>query len=123
MTDTRSVPDLNEYSPNANQHFRDRIFQRIGLALLILYLFQVLGGLVIHYFKTPKLFKGRRPPQNYVHAILGLTILALAFYQVHLGIKTEWAEALGDDSTVPRSALRAWTALIVVRLGPTLDVI
>ena len=91
------------------------VFQKIGLALLILYLFQLTLGVIIHFFKTPSFMGGRRPPQNYVHAILGLVIIALAFYQVHYGIKTEWYEAtFGDGTIVPDSALHAWIALIVV---------
>lgn len=89
-------------------------FQRIGLALLLLYLLQVTGGIVIHFFKTPSLLNGRRPPQNYFHAVTGLTILALAFYQVHYGIQTEWYEGTGDGTIVPMSALHAWIALMVV---------
>ena len=55
---------------------------KVGLALLILYVIQITWGLVIHFFKTPSLFKGYRPPQNYFHIILGVLILALAHYQV-----------------------------------------
>jgi len=40
------------------------IHKRTGLALLILYLFQVFGGMIIHVFKTPRLMSGRRPPQT-----------------------------------------------------------
>ncbi|KAI5118493.1 hypothetical protein M0805_003524 [Coniferiporia weirii] len=98
---------------NTGGNFFDR-HKRVGLALLVLYLSQVLLGSVIHLFKAPRLLNGRRPPQNYFHAILGLTIIALAFYQVHFGIKTEWYEGTGDGTVVPVSALHAWTALIVI---------
>ena len=60
----------------------DRSSQKIGLALLIMYLVQLFVGLFIHFVKIPSLFHGHRPPQNYFHAILGLAILALAAYQV-----------------------------------------
>jgi hypothetical protein len=56
--------------------------QKIGEALLGLYVAQLLLGMVIHFFKTPKLLNGHRPPQNYLHAILGLAIIALAGFQV-----------------------------------------
>ncbi|THH03409.1 hypothetical protein EW145_g6277 [Phellinidium pouzarii] len=98
---------------NTGGHFFDR-HKRIGLALLLLYLVQVFLGTIIHFFKSPRSFSGRRPPQNYIHAIIGLTTIALAFYQVHLGIKTEWVEGTGDGTVVPQSALNAWIALIVI---------
>ena len=82
---------------------------------MILYLFQLTLGVVIHFAKTPSFMGGRRPPQNYLHAFLGLVIIALAFYQVHYGITIEWYEAtIGSGTIVPASALHAWTALIVV---------
>jgi len=59
----------------------NRLSQKIGLALLILYLIQLFVGLFIHFVKIP-FFHGHRPPQNYFHAILGLAIIALAAYQV-----------------------------------------
>ena len=62
-------------------HFYDK-HQKIGLALLILYVVQLCLGLFIHFVKMPSLFGGHRPPQNYFHAILGLAIFALAAYQV-----------------------------------------
>ncbi|KAJ4464588.1 hypothetical protein C8R41DRAFT_859672 [Lentinula lateritia] len=33
-----------------------------------------------------------RPPQNYIHALLGLFIVRAALYQVRTGYKTEWPE-------------------------------
>ncbi|KAG8915441.1 hypothetical protein FRC01_003661, partial [Tulasnella sp. 417] len=36
-----------------------------------------------------------RPIQNYGHAILGLTIIGLAFYNVHEGYGTEWPKVFG----------------------------
>ena len=56
--------------------------KKTGLVLLIVYCVQVVLGLFIHFIKMPNFMGGRRPPQNYIHAILGLTIIALAFYQV-----------------------------------------
>ncbi|KAJ6609094.1 hypothetical protein B0H10DRAFT_2165067 [Mycena sp. CBHHK59/15] len=88
--------------------------QNIGIALLALYLTQLLMGTFIHYVKTPSLFRGHRPPQNYLHVILGLAIIALAGYQVHYGLTFEWAFATGGLHKVPNSALNAWMALIIV---------
>jgi len=62
----------------------------------------------------PSLFHGHRPPQNYFHVILGLATLALAAYQVHYGLTIEWAFATGNLHPVPRSAIHAWEALIIV---------
>jgi hypothetical protein len=94
-------------------HFIDP-HQKIGLALLILYLVQLLVGWIVHFFKFPGLFKGHRAPHNYFHAFLGLVILILAAYQVHYGLYTEWAFATGGLHVVPMSAKRAWLALIIV---------
>ena len=64
-------------------HFDNPRFQKIGITLLILYCIQLLLGAVIHFLKMPpSILGGHRPPQNYFHAVLGLVIIALAFYQV-----------------------------------------
>jgi hypothetical protein len=55
-----------------------------GLALFVLYWAQVSLGTIIHFLK-PRSFTLRiwgRPVQNYFHAILGLLIIGIAFYQV-----------------------------------------
>ena len=59
-----------------------------------------LGG-IIHFFKPSK--ATGRPPQNYAHAILGLTIIGLSFWQVYLGINTEWGSVGGlyTPSSIP----------------------
>ena len=52
----------------------------MGLVLFILYLAQVLLGVFIHWVKIPRRWThllGHRP-QNIIHVMLGLTILALA---------------------------------------------
>ena len=85
-------------------HWQDT-HQKIGLALLILYVLQVVIGLVIHFFKTPSLFGGHRPPQNYLHVSIGLAILALAAYQVSFffrgSISTPYAHESFDTSIFP----------------------
>ncbi|KAK0489542.1 hypothetical protein EDD18DRAFT_1081321 [Armillaria luteobubalina] len=92
-------------------HFTDP-HQKTGLALLILYILQLVLGLGIHWVKIR--WVARRPPQNYVHVFLGLVILALAAYQVHYGLYTEWTFATGGLHVVPNSAKHAWRALVVV---------
>jgi Eukaryotic cytochrome b561 len=73
----------------------------VGVALLALYIAQCVLGAFIHFVKIPFGFK--RPPQNYGHAILGLTILGLALYQVRLGYKEEWPNTTGRPSLVGSS--------------------
>ncbi|KAF5375724.1 hypothetical protein D9615_009353 [Tricholomella constricta] len=94
-------------------HFMDA-HQATGLALIILYLVQLVLGTFIHYFKFPSLFRGRRPPQNYFHVFLGLVIFILAAAQVYSGLYTEWNIALGGLHQVPQSAKKAWLAFIIV---------
>ncbi|PPR01959.1 hypothetical protein CVT26_008741 [Gymnopilus dilepis] len=94
-------------------HFKDP-HEKVGLALLILYCIQVLVGTVAHFFKLPSLFRGHRPPHSYFHAILGLAIIALAQWQVHYGLFTEWNIATGGVHKVPDSAKHAWLALLIV---------
>ncbi len=56
-----------------------------GVAIFVLYFLQIALGAIIHYIK-PKSFAitRRRPAQNYLHAVLGLLIIALSLYQVRL---------------------------------------
>ena len=54
----------------------------IGQVLVFLYVAQVVIGLFIHYIKFPSLFGSHRPPQNYIHVLLGIAILALSAYNV-----------------------------------------
>ncbi|KAJ7185879.1 hypothetical protein C8R46DRAFT_1061958 [Mycena filopes] len=88
--------------------------QQIGIALLAMYVTQLVLGTFIHYVKMPAVFRGHRLPQNYLHVALGLAILALAAYQVHYGLYTEWAFATGGLHEVEDSAMHAWLALIIV---------
>ncbi|KAI0042345.1 hypothetical protein FA95DRAFT_587096 [Auriscalpium vulgare] len=88
--------------------------KRIGTALMILYIIQIFIGVFIHYVKIPIRIPGGRPPQNYLHAILGIVILALASWQVHNGIYTEWPQITGNIHPVRQSAKHAWLALIIV---------
>ncbi|KAL0579718.1 hypothetical protein V5O48_002282 [Marasmius crinis-equi] len=95
-------------------HFSDP-HEKMGLSLLILYVVQLLGGLFIHWVKTPSPFGvGTRPPQNYFHGFLGLAIFVLAASQVHYGLYIEWDFALGGLHRVPMSAKNAWIALVVI---------
>ncbi|KAI9442739.1 hypothetical protein H4582DRAFT_1809761 [Lactarius indigo] len=88
--------------------------KRIGYVIFSLYIVQVVLGAFIHYIRIPFPFLGHRPPQNYIHALLGLTILAMANYQVHYGIYVEWPLMTGDIHPVKQSAKHAWLALVIV---------
>lgn len=63
--------------------------KRWGIAIFVLYFAQCALGGIIHFVKPPPKADGsfKRPPQNYSHAVLGLLIIALAFYQVRTGYK------------------------------------
>jgi hypothetical protein len=58
------------------------------LALILLYVIQSTLGAVIHFVK-PKIRTGR-PLQNYLHVLIGLLIIGMAFYQVYYGFTIEW---------------------------------
>ena len=86
----------------------------LGAALLGLYIVQVAFGALIHFVKSANHRTSKRPVHNYGHAILGLFIIALAFYQVHLGYDYEWPNLTGRDP-LPRSVGIVWTVWVVVR--------
>lgn len=86
------------------RHFDDT-HKVLGLALFGAYILQLLLGLHIHLFKSSDASKARplpggasnkslvqliqnssRPFLNYCHAIFGLTIIGLSFYQVTLSL-------------------------------------
>ena len=93
-------------------HVISTVIQRTGLALFILYVVQVIIGNVIHSFK-PRSALRRRPPQNYFHAVLGIAIIATAFYQVRTGYKEEWPEFTGRDP-LPKAADIVYYIWVVV---------
>jgi len=86
---------------------------RIGFVIFGLYITQIVLGLFIHFVRVKTfLFGGSRPPQNYIHALLGLTIVALAEYQIYDGIYSEWPKFTGNP--ISASAKHAWLALMIV---------
>lgn len=87
--------------------------KKLGLALVILYIVQCSLGGIIHFFK-PAVNNGR-PPQNYTHAVLGLTIIGLSLYQVRLGYAKEWVSATGDAAPAGVNVVwTIWTVLLPV---------
>ncbi|KAJ7751516.1 hypothetical protein DFH07DRAFT_525863 [Mycena maculata] len=97
-------------------HFSDP-HQKMGLALLVMYLLQVFLGAFIHWVKLPFRFPGGRPPQNYLHAVLGLAIVALASYQTHYGLWIEWGFVTGNAHPVNWRCRHFWLAIVVVIWG------
>lgn len=55
-----------------------------------------------------------RQPQNYVHAVVGLLIIALAFYQVRTGYHSQWPKSTGRGP-LPRGVNIVWYVWVVVR--------
>ncbi|KAJ7488054.1 hypothetical protein FB451DRAFT_964027, partial [Mycena latifolia] len=95
-------------------HFSDP-HQAFGLALLIMYLIQVFLDALIHWVRLPFRFPGRRHPQNYLHVLLGLCIVALATWQTYYGLCTEWAVVTGNAHPVNLGCKHLWLGLVVVR--------
>nr|GAT58426.1 predicted protein [Mycena chlorophos] len=100
---------------SGGRHFDD-VHEQVGLALLLLYLLQVFLGVFIHSVKFPSLnarIPGGRSPQNYLHAILGLTIVLLACWQTHYGLWYEWAKATGNAHPVNWRCKHFWLGIVV----------
>ncbi|KIJ39420.1 hypothetical protein M422DRAFT_49570 [Sphaerobolus stellatus SS14] len=85
----------------------------IGKILLVLYVLQCSLGAFIHFFKIRAFLRIGRQPQNYFHALLGLGIIGLSFYQVRLGYNQEWPNMTGRP-VVPKAVTIAWIAYLVV---------
>ncbi|KAG2015526.1 hypothetical protein CC2G_008790 [Coprinopsis cinerea AmutBmut pab1-1] len=90
--------------------------KRLGIALLVLYIVQVSLGAFIHFVK-PKNRPGR-PPQNYLHAVLGIAIIALALWQVRTGYRQEWPESTGRPAANGVNIVwHVWVVLLPVAYG------
>ena len=64
----------------------DDTHKKWGIALLVLYAAQCSLGALIHWVKPSSwTVNKKRPMQNYLHAVFGLLIIGLAFYQVSRG--------------------------------------
>lgn len=88
--------------------------EKLGVAIIVLYAVQCALGGLIHFVKpTPRPGKVRtRPPQNYGHAVLGLLIIALSFYQVRTGYRNAWP-AVGRG-LAPASVNTAWIVWVII---------
>ena len=61
----------------------DDTHKKLGFALWLIYYFQCVLGYAIHRWKPSSwTVDKKRPAQNYGHAVVGLLIIALAFYEV-----------------------------------------
>ncbi|KAH8799612.1 hypothetical protein DL96DRAFT_872830 [Flagelloscypha sp. PMI_526] len=83
---------------------------KLGIVLFALYIMQLVVGSIIHWVK-PRNPKGR-PPQNYFHAVFGILIIALAFFQVRMGYKDEWTRI--PMNVEPKGANTVWIVWIVL---------
>jgi len=101
---------LRVVATTGGMHLEDN-HMRWGVAIFVLYFAQAAFGAAIHWFK-PRNFKGR-PLQNYLHPIIGLLIIALAFYQVRTGCRTEWPLKVGLGN-IPKGVNIVWYVWIVL---------
>ncbi|KDR73470.1 hypothetical protein GALMADRAFT_251147 [Galerina marginata CBS 339.88] len=87
-----------------------------GMVLLFIYYAQVLLGRYIHKRRLQLAQLGPitrpHPPLNILHIALGVSIIALAFFQVRSGL--EWWETLTGRGPITSWALPLWKAWIVV---------
>ena len=56
--------------------------QKIGTIIFTLYIVQIFLGAFVHFIRIPFPLIVHRPLSNYVHALLGLTIIVMSAYQV-----------------------------------------
>jgi hypothetical protein len=81
--------------------------------LLVLYLVQAIFGALIHFWKPVRYrTPGHRPPHHYAHPVLGLLIVGLAFWQVHMGYSGLFFAYTSHH--VPRAVNIAWLVWVVV---------
>ncbi|KAJ6513876.1 hypothetical protein C8R47DRAFT_1092220 [Mycena vitilis] len=95
------------------KHFADA-HQICGVLLFALYLAQLFLGRYVH---SRHAVPGRapHPPSNILHAVLGISIIALAFLQVRSGFG-EWSKRTGqqDISHWCHDVLAAWAVILPI---------
>jgi len=87
---------VNVVQQEGKEHFSTD-HKKWGLTLIVLYVTQCTLGGIIHFIKSKH--RIRRPPQNYLHACLGLFIIGGSFWQVRNGCTVEWPRT--QSRTVP----------------------
>ncbi|KAJ7141109.1 hypothetical protein C8R44DRAFT_240954 [Mycena epipterygia] len=85
--------------------------KKTGIIVFGLYLTQCVIGALIHYVKPKN--ATRRLPQNYFHAVFGLSIIALSMYQIRTGYNEEWPNYTGLGS-VPNGINALWVVWCVL---------
>ncbi|KAJ4488877.1 hypothetical protein C8J55DRAFT_506439 [Lentinula edodes] len=93
------------------EHFNDE-HKKWGVILFALYVSQCALGAFIHWVK-PKNSPGR-PLQNYLHAVFGLILIALGFFQVRTGYKTEWPKAVGRGDLMEGADFMWYTWILIL---------
>ncbi|KAH9975367.1 hypothetical protein BGW80DRAFT_1169461 [Lactifluus volemus] len=89
--------------------------QKIGTIIFCLYIIQIIIGAFVHFVRIPFPLILHRPLSNYVHALLGLTIIAMSAYQVcSHGLFVEWLFQTGNQPPITLSEKHAWLALVIV---------
>lgn len=87
---------------------------KVGIVIFVLYIVQLALGAFVHYVKpTSWTVQKKRPIQNYGHAVLGLLIIALAFYQVRTGYHDEWPKTSGR-APISNAANIVWYIWVVI---------
>ncbi|OSC96566.1 CBD9-like protein [Trametes coccinea BRFM310] len=85
-----------------------------GVAIFVLYFAQLALGAIIHWVKPTSWTVGRRRPlQNYLHAVFGILIIGLAFYQVRSGYRSEWPATSGRPP-IDNGANIVWYVWVVL---------
>ncbi|BGP07380.1 hypothetical protein JCM10049v2_003211 [Rhodotorula toruloides] len=97
------------------------LHQRLGLVLFLLVILQLLLGYLAHLTlpsaltsSSPSLSRPRPSLARAIHILLGLTILALGWVQIHTGIKEggEWYRATLGMEEVPRAVRGVFWTLV-----------
>jgi hypothetical protein len=88
-------------------HFDDA-HKRWGVLLVVLYVVQCAGGVLAHRIFPAGALAGR------LHTALGLSVIALAFFQTRQGYTVEWVAATGRDA--PWAFNAAWWTLLIVSI-------
>ncbi|KAF9267010.1 CBD9-like protein [Marasmius fiardii PR-910] len=83
-----------------------------GIVIFILYLLQCSLGGIVHFFKPANPWPKSRPIQNYFHAVFGLLIIGLGFWQVRTGYKYEWPVATGRGD-LPAMVDTMWLGSVI----------
>ncbi|RPD59755.1 hypothetical protein L227DRAFT_575750 [Lentinus tigrinus ALCF2SS1-6] len=91
--------------------------KRWGVAIFVIYFIQCAVGAIIHWIKpTSWTVRKKRPAQNYFHAILGIIVIGLAFFQVRNGYNEEWTSVSGRPpiSNAANIVWYVWVVLVPV---------